>query len=331
VIKAANTASASKRFALALLAGFCLKGEKYTHSSQDRHNSIEIPDESPLNTGEEHTMARVRTPKFGPLFRSPSFVACAVLITVCTLWFAVPPLHDSWTEHSLTRQLRTGEICERKQALLQLHDRGASPFADLTDMLDDPDAGVRVLASDALIWLSPKPPETIRPLIKALGDKAEEVRWNAAYALGEIGTQSGPWLTGDEQMAVQALCRAATDQSDGVRTAAMCALGQFKTKSSANMPTLLAGLKDENCSVQLAAAWALLDIDSRHDSQAIPVIVRGLSAQDENARETAMFLVQQFGIRIQGAIPLFKMPNEDDPKLQGRTASIMGTPRQPIL
>ena len=273
-------------------------------------------------------MARDHTPKFGLLSGNTFLLAC-VLITACILWFAVPPLYDGWTQHSLTRQLRQGEICERKQALHQLHDRGVKPFPALIDMLDDPEVDVRVLAADALIWLSPKPPEAIRPLIDALADKCEEVRWNAAYALGEIGTQSDSSLTDDEEAAVRALCRAAADQSKGVRTAVMCALGQFNNKCPASLPALLEGLKDENCSVQLAAAWALLDIDSRHDSQAIPVILQGLSAKDENARETAMFLVQQFGLRIKGEIPLFRMPNEDGQKLYGRTADAIGSAGDP--
>ena len=44
-----------------------------------------------------------------------------------------------------------------------------------------------------------------------------------------------------------------------------------------------------------------------------------------------MFLVQQFGSRIRGAIPQwFKMPNEDDRKLHGRTASVINS-TGPIL
>jgi hypothetical protein len=275
-------------------------------------------------------MFEIRLPKFDFLSRHVK-LAVWLAIAGVGLWYTVPAVYGVWTRHRLTVQLREGPIDERKQALLQLHDRGVEPFADLMDMLEDPDDAVRVLASDALIWLTPKPPEVIPPLIRALHDANRQVRWNAAYALGEIGTRSAPTLTGGERSAVRALCQATADPSKGVRTAVMCALGQFERKSPAGVAALLEGLEDENGSVQLAAAWALLDIDSQHDMQAIPVIVEGLSSDDRKTRETAMHLVQEFAPRFKKAIPhLYDVPTGDDGQPQGRTADLRNSVGGPI-
>ena len=268
-------------------------------------------------------MARDRIPRFGPLFWS-TFVIASVLIAAYVLWLVVPPLYEGWTRYRLVQQLRQGDIEEREYALSQLRDRGVEPVDDLIDMLDDPDVDGRVLASNALIWSRPKRPEMIRPLIEALADENEVVRWNVAYALGDIGAHSDLPLSNDQSAAGRALRRAATDPDERVRGAAMNALGVFGTKSPASVPALLAGLKDKDCSVRLEAAWALLCIDSQYDSQAVPVVLQGLSAKEKSDRRSAVSIAQQLGPRAKDTIPqLIDLLNEADWELRSQVAEAL--------
>ena len=111
---------------------------------------------------------------------------------------------------------------------------------------------VRRAAAEALVKIGTP---AVSPLIQALGDRSENVRAAAAWALGDLG----------DPQAIPALIQALGDQSENVRWAAAWALGDLGDPQA--VPPLIKALRDRSENVRCAAAWALGAIG---DPQAIP-------------------------------------------------------------
>jgi HEAT repeat protein len=96
-------------------------------------------------------------------------------------------------------------------------------------------------------------------------DKVDYVRWSAATALGEIG----------DQRAVEPLINALADESKGVQTKTAEALG--KTKDKRAVKPLIPLLKDDDCGLRQMVGLSLGLLDDR---RAIGPLINSL--QDEN-------------------------------------------------
>ncbi len=107
----------------------------------------------------------------------------------------------------------------------------------------------RLAATDALGALGEKAAPALEALLGALGDEAEPVRLNAAYALGAVGA-----------VAVGPLIAALDDEREHVRLNAAYALGAAGEEA---VDALVAALGDEGPHVRGLAAYALGDMGAR--------------------------------------------------------------------
>ena len=118
--------------------------------------------------------------------------------------------------------------------------------------------------------------QKIEKLIKQLRDQNEEVRWDAGYALGQIGKD-----------AVPALVQALQDQNSQVRGSAAVALGEIGEGAVDAGPTLIQALKDPDAKVRANAAMALGEIGTPEAIKAVEGEVSALmqALQDQDDRE----------------------------------------------
>ncbi len=250
-------------------------------------------------------MTKDRIPRFGPLFWGTLTIACVLIIAYVgwRLYPSIYDIYDGWKQQSLIRELADSDSQIREKAVSQLQDRGEDLMLHLVDLLDHTDANVRAFAANETIWRQPKPQEAIKPLVRLLNDENEQVRWSAAYALGDFGLYASPDLTDEEETAVEALCMSLSDREERVREACVYALVEFGAKSARTKPAILTALGDEDMSVRLEAASGLLTIDSQYEARAVSVLVQGLSAKNAEDRRRAVYYLGNLGPRARFAVP----------------------------
>lgn len=117
----------------------------------------------------------------------------------------------------LSKQVRYGSLEQKRNALSVIRARRTeSASRAAIPGLSDPNEIVRSMAAEGVVYLSPN--ESSRLLLPLLNDKAEFVRREAVFALGEIQAKNAtPAITGMLQH----------DRSDLVRSAAVVALGKI--------------------------------------------------------------------------------------------------------
>jgi HEAT repeat protein len=180
--------------------------------------------------------------------------------------------------------LHSTKPAERVTAIQELErlqdlDRAAA-LPPLTAALDDPDAGVRLAATQAVEWIAPaarkagSAAESVRAtaivLIGHLKDPDQPVRLAAFKALGFIGDSFVQHGSDPETVraAANALSGFLTDQDPGVRAAAVASLGRIAsprmelmgyvaTDYKAVMVSLVEMLGDRDTQVRLTAIQAL--------------------------------------------------------------------------
>lgn len=118
------------------------------------------------------------------------------------------------------------------------------------------------------------------PLVAALGDRSEQVRQDAAMALGEIGDTD----------AVEPLVAALGDSSAGVRESAARALGWIGD-AQATEP-LIAALGDKDWRVRKAAARAL---ETTGDERATAPLLAALEDKSREVCKVAAFALAEIG------------------------------------
>lgn len=201
--------------------------------------------------------------------------------------------------NALRTLLRDTSTLVRRRATFGLGELSSGPaWAELSNMLKDPDRGVRAVAvtglrstkfsdliismlkdddaevrADAAFMLGRmRERKAIRSLKTLLYDKRSFVRAQAADALCNIG--------GEE--AVQHLISASQDANINVRENAAYALGE--TGDTVAVQPLLSLLRDKMTSVRIAAISALSQIK---DPRAIPYLYSMLKDEDPQIRESA--------------------------------------------
>ena len=124
-----------------------------------------------------------------------------------------------------------------------------------------------------------------RHWIKSLNSSEPEVRYQALFALGTIGSEAGA--------AVPALATILTDDSDAeARHQAALALAKMAPASGAAVPALARALSDEQPVVRMNAALALM----RLRTEARPAIPALIEAMGDKANDTNL---KQFHCTIQ--------------------------------
>lgn len=194
------------------------------------------------------------------------------------------------------------------------------PSAVWLARLKDPDDTVRLRAAYALGQITPPAPQTVPALIKAVDDRAQEVRWYSADSLGRLGpaAKSGVAVllagvkdpANDKPFALsatQALGRIGPAADDAVpwlleslrgdypplRVAAALALWRIKKQPEA-LTTLTESLADPSGEVSYLASLALLEIgpEARPTASAL---VKALGHESADARRAAARVIAGLG------------------------------------
>ncbi|MBI5491174.1 MAG: HEAT repeat domain-containing protein [Deltaproteobacteria bacterium] len=123
-------------------------------------------------------------------------------------------------------------------------------------------------------------------LVGLLGDPRAYFRFNAAFALGEVG--------GGEAKATDALVAALADANDLVRSEAAVALGRLRDPRA--VPALEAGVESDNPFVQLDMVVALNRIDGeRFRHLVLEELLSGETPHPARVRERAIRLLAEAG------------------------------------
>ena len=168
---------------------------------------------------------------------------CGVVILAgVALLLTAPMLAENGLQgriDELTRQLRSQNVAERRQAAQQLEELGPPASAAvpaLRGALRDEDVNVRHHAAAALGEMGPDAHQAARDLVRALSDSEPSVRHMAAWSLGR--TNAPPRWAGP------ALVRALQDEEMLVRKYAVQSLGQLNPVYEAGVRPLIGAMKD---------------------------------------------------------------------------------------
>ena len=176
----------------------------------------------------------------------------------------------------------------------------------LIKLLEDSEESVREAAAFALGEIGSD--TATSGLIKLLEDSEESVREAAAFALGEIGSDT----------ATSGLIKLLKDSEEFVREAAALALGEIGSDTATS--GLIKLLKDSEEFVREAAAFALGEIGSE---TAIPKLIKLLKSSEKYVREAAAFALGEIGSET--AIPkLIKLLKSSEKYVCEAAASALG-------
>jgi HEAT repeat protein len=166
---------------------------------------------------------------------------------------------------------------------------------------------MRGLAIRVLSRLGPKAADAVGPLADAIGGASPEVRTDIHLALAAIGPGAAP--------ATSALAQGLSAADERVRQSSLYALRMIGPDARAAVEPVLQLLAVDDSATALAAAWTLASIapgDSRVGAKAVPVLIRGLSSDDENVRLESADALSAWGPAAKQAAPtLASMAKED--------------------
>ncbi len=207
----------------------------------------------------------------------------------------------------------------------------------------------RLAATDALGALKEKAAPALDALLGALGDEAEPVRLNAAYALGALGAAAvGPLIAAldDErehvrehaayalgavgEEAVGALLAALGDEREHVRGFAAYALGDMGARAGAAAAAALGALRDDPAAwVRRNVAEALGTI-ALNPAASVPALAALLADEDEQVRFNAAYALAHFGPAATAATDALATALSDENRyVQGHSTAALqqiGTP-----
>jgi HEAT repeat protein len=150
--------------------------------------------------------------------------------------------------------------------------------------------------------------EVVNELLKALEDSDDDVRWEAAFALGNIGSET----------AIAGLLKALEDSDYDVRRYAAEALGKIGSETA--IPRLLKALEDSDYDVRRYAAEALANICSE---TAIAGLLKALEDSDDDVRRYAAFALGNIGSETAIA-GLLKALEDSDKDVRRYAAEALG-------
>jgi HEAT repeat protein len=148
----------------------------------------------------------------------------------------------------------------------------------------------------------------VKPLIAALKDKDENVRKQAAYALGKIG----------DAQAVEPLSAALEDNDARVRRGAAEALRKIGDAQA--VEPLIAALKDNDARVRKNAAEALGELGG---AQAVEPLIAALKDKDANVRWQVAYALGEIG-GAQAVEPLIAALKDKVGSVRWRAAEALG-------
>ncbi|MCC2692808.1 HEAT repeat domain-containing protein [Nodularia sp. LEGE 04288] len=155
--------------------------------------------------------------------------------------------------------------------------------------------------------------EEIDIYIQELKYKNDQERWNAAMALGRIGSEA--------ESAIPHLMTTLKDENPLVRLSAANALGKIGLKAEVAIPELIATLKDQDEDVKQEAATAL----SRIGSSAVPALITALKDNNIDVRLNCILALGEIGAEAKAAVPnLIKSLQEQNPTIEYKIIETLG-------
>ena len=175
---------------------------------------------------------------------------------------------------------------------------GAQDKVDaLLTQLRTGNATAKVTAAIKLAELGPEAAAAAPELVKALQTKNEDVRLNAALALGKIG-----------KAAVPEISKVLTNENVDVRFYAISALGWIGPDAGDSAPLIIKALADKNDNIRRKAVYTLGRIAPRPEA-AIPVLIKAFADGSAEVRQAAGEAVGKLGV---AAVPALRSALKDD-------------------
>lgn len=169
----------------------------------------------------------------------------------------------------------------RLAAVQTLKKIGSPAVSVLVEALNDSDVNVRKNAAFALGSMGSDGVEAVPTLLSTLKDSSSEVRMNVAVALRNI-TPASPAV---QAQAIEELTAALQHEEATVRQGAAFGLGILGPVAHAAIPDLITTLKDSDEQVSLKAAIAL----KRMGQPAVAALTEALNHPDMQVRAKAAF------------------------------------------
>ncbi|AKG24570.1 PBS lyase [Calothrix sp. 336/3] len=160
----------------------------------------------------------------------------------------------------------------------------------IIEKLVDRDARIRLEAHDALVSVGSA---GVPALIAALKSEDSNLRWRAAWVLGDIPTEASA--------AVGALIEALQDTDAQVRMYAALALGDIGKPAKSAVPALMAALQDREEFVRIYAAAALKRLGGEA-KVAVPSLVNALKDKNPRVRKNAALALGAMGVEANSAV-----------------------------
>ena len=154
-------------------------------------------------------------------------------------------------------------------------------------------------------------PEVVNALIEALKVPDNDIRINAVWALGKIGSQA--------RAAVPELMEALEDKDWKVRFPAAWTLGRIGPDAVETIPSLIHALGDRNVDVRREAVQALGWIRPQAN-EVVPALIGSLKAPDADIRFKAALTLGEFGSMAKTAVPALIDALDDPDELVRRFA-----------
>jgi HEAT repeat protein len=183
----------------------------------------------------------------------------------------------------LTEMMKDEDAAFRQNVMWNLYRYGEEALPLYLEGLKDKEVNVRSAAVQSMQRLGAKAKKAMPELIElAKRDANASIRWQAAYALAQLGEESLPTL-------VELLA----DKDANVRLNAMHAMQRFAGKAKAAVAPLIKILKEEsNNSLRWTAAQTLGAIGTEA-KDAIPALKEATQDKDQNVRSFAQQALKQ--------------------------------------
>jgi len=197
--------------------------------------------------------------------------------------------------------------------------RGSSPYSD---RFPSPAAlGLTVVIWGAIspLWAgepsSVASPHEAQNWIARLADHDVPKRWQAVYALGQMGPPDAAAVPQLSKLLAQ------LDEDEYVRGGAAWTLGRIGPDAKAALPLLVESLEAAELSVRRDSAWALGQIGS---PKALDALLRRLGDEDQAARIQAAAAAWKIGHSPRAKEALVKMLRDADSGMACEAALVLG-------
>lgn len=225
---------------------------------------------------------------------------------------------------TLIKDLKSEDDGTRLQAVIQLAEFGE--FAEgavpgLIEALQTKDEDLRLNAAIALGKIG-KP--AVEPLGELLGSKDDDTRFYTIWALGWIGPEA--------KSTSGAVIRAMADKNDGVRRKAAYTLGRINPEPAAAIAALIEAFEDKQEDVRHAAAEGA----SKFGQAAVKSLTEVLKSEKSTVRQQAAHALGEIGSDAKDAVPALKeallsAPKGDTPNLYADALGKIGKAAIPAL